>query len=160
MKKLLMGVVAALSLVSAVAVAPVMAAPPVDEVETALAEIVGTLGIMLPMEEAILYGLAVMIVYLWAAIGYFVGAAFVVAPILGLLLIYGALFTETFAEYAVVFNNAWLMLPGAHAIPAVVNALIALGGEFILPILLWMGNFLIDFAAALEPLQEYFPPPF
>jgi drug/metabolite transporter superfamily protein YnfA len=108
---------------------------------------------------------------------------------LGLLLIYGALFTETFAEYAVVFNNAWLMLPDgfllllgvvlgalhafglldlaitgivltSHTVPAVVNALIALGGEFILPILLWMGNFLIDFAAALEPLQEYFPPPF
>jgi hypothetical protein len=52
--------VAALSLVSAVAVAPVMAAPPVDEVETALFEIVDTLGIMLPMEEAILYALNIM----------------------------------------------------------------------------------------------------
>jgi hypothetical protein len=51
MKKLLMGVVAALSLVSAVAVAPVMAAPPVDEVETALFEIVDTLGIMLPWKR-------------------------------------------------------------------------------------------------------------
>jgi hypothetical protein len=165
MRKLLGAVFAAAIILGMVAVSPALAQPPVDEVATAFEEILGFLGIALPAEAAILYGLAVFITYGWAVFGLLLGSFYTWAPIIGLLLIFFVNLSIVLSQYIVILDNAILMIPLAIAGPlkpiaAIVNAIMAIFSTSISPWILLGGHFLIDFAAALEPLKEYFPPPF
>jgi hypothetical protein len=159
-------VFAALVLVSAVTLVPVMAQTPgQEEVKTALASIVDASGIILPAEDALVNFIAVCIVYFWNFFGVF--ATFIkLMPILGLGCLYAADFQHSVWQYCIILNKAWIKAVSSGLcfccgisaiIPACLNLILMALGASISYVLNWVGSCTVDLANACAPIQEYFP---
>jgi hypothetical protein len=141
-----------------VAVSPALAQPPVDEVARALKEIVDLVGIWLPFEAALLYGLAVIITYLWAAIGLFLLIAIFFLYITGSFLITLSIILGVLGTGMEIIGEALsqLLLTGfLWEVLVLMGAIIVV---LVYPLGI-IGKFMMDLSNALKPLEEYFPPP-